>query len=271
MLAASPFDTLAETYDADFTTSGIGRLQRKRVWKYLLPLLNESERPLNILEINCGTGEDAIQLASMGHSVIATDASDAMIAKANEKIGGAAIPILGLQFHTCSFDQLKNSFRGQKFDLVFSNFGGLNCIDKKALGQLRDDLRSLLRPDGKFFFVVMGNCCIREMIHFGIRGKWKSAFRRFKPVVDFSVNGDSMAVYYYSPAALKAAFSPTFKLLQKRPVGLFIPPSYLEKRFAGNEKKFQRLEKREEKFGASSLSVFADHYCAIFKRSGTNA
>ena len=80
MLEASPFDTLAETYDADFSSSAIGLMQRKRVWKWLVPLLNESGRSLNILEINCGTGEDAIRLASMGHRVIATDASAAMIA-----------------------------------------------------------------------------------------------------------------------------------------------------------------------------------------------
>jgi hypothetical protein len=271
MVAASPFDTLAKTYDADFTTSQIGRLQRKRVWKYLLPLLNERGRSLNIMEINCGTGDDALRPASMGHNVIATDASTDMIEMANEKIGRATGPITGVQFCTCSFDQLRNNFTGQKFDLVFSNFGGLNCIDKKALRDLRDELGSLLQTDGKLFFVVMGRCCVSEIMHFGIRGKLKTAFRRFRQTVDFSISGNSMPVYYHSPAAMEGLFRPAFKLLQKWPVGLFIPPSYLENRFSGDGKKLQRLERKEEKFGSSSLAAFADHYCAIFKRSGTNA
>jgi len=94
--------------------------------------------------------------------------------------------------------------------------------------------------------------------------------RRFKRTVNFSVNGQSMPVYYYSPAALKTAFSPNFKLLQKQPVGLFIPPSYLGNRYAADGKKLDRLEKKEERFASSSLAGFADHYCAIFNKSGTN-
>ena len=38
--AASPFDILASSYDADFTVSTIGQLQRERVWHYLQALLN---------------------------------------------------------------------------------------------------------------------------------------------------------------------------------------------------------------------------------------
>ena len=86
MTTKSPFDLMAETYDADFTTSAIGKAQRKQVWDCLLPLLNASRKTLKILEINCGTGHDAIQLCNLGHSVTATDASEAMIGKARQKM-----------------------------------------------------------------------------------------------------------------------------------------------------------------------------------------
>ena len=87
MQSTAVFDILAQNYDADFTSSAIGRLQRNRVWSYLNPIIKEAGRPLKILEINCGTGDDAIQLATMGHRVIATDSSAGMIEKAKEKIG----------------------------------------------------------------------------------------------------------------------------------------------------------------------------------------
>ena len=96
----TPFDELANSYDADFTSSVIGRMQRKRVWTVLTPLLNEASRSLNILEINCGTGEDALQLAGLGHRVIATDASEAMISLAREKAtqlhNGTANPLFNV-------------------------------------------------------------------------------------------------------------------------------------------------------------------------------
>ena len=71
----SPFDIMAETYDADFTYTTIGALQRQQVWNHLQDILKKGAPEMNILEINCGTGEDAIKLARLGHTVTATDRS----------------------------------------------------------------------------------------------------------------------------------------------------------------------------------------------------
>ena len=61
----SPFDREAASYDVDFTYTAVGKLQRKRVYHFLAKSL--SEKPLQVLEINCGTGEDATWLASRGN------------------------------------------------------------------------------------------------------------------------------------------------------------------------------------------------------------
>lgn len=269
MHAPSPFDTLAETYDVDFTASAIGRMQRKRVWSFLSPLLNDTARPLRILEINCGTGDDAIKMAMLGHKVTATDASAAMIKKAQEKISGSINPA-AVEFVVCPFDQLANIFANEKFDLVFSNFGGLNCIDKEALKQFGKDLSVLINPGGQIFVVLLNRCCLWEILHYSTRGKFKTAFRRFKRSVDFTVNGKTMPIWYYSPGQLKKIFSAFLKLTEKHPVGLFIPPSYLEKNFMTRTKRLNRLDNYERKFGYPFLSSFGDHYCAIFKKEGTD-
>src|SRR5438105_2569973 len=106
MLVQSLFDILAETYDSDFTASSIGKLQRKRVWKLLTPILQSYNRPLKILEINCGTGEDALHLAEMGHEIIATDASGVMIEKAQRKLYESKINSDQIEFLQCSFSGL---------------------------------------------------------------------------------------------------------------------------------------------------------------------
>ena len=264
MAAPSPFDALAETYDSDFSLSAIGGMQRDRVWSFLTPLLEGTGSPLKILEINCGTGDDAMQMAAMGHTIIATDASEQMIWKAKEKMSGSVHPN-SIEFVVCPFDQLATVFEGQQFNLIFSNFGGLNCISKDYLKKLGKDLATLIAPGGKLLVVLMGRCCIWEIFYYGIRGKFKTASRRMNATVNFRVNDSSMPVYYYSPAGLKRVFSPSFTLLEKYPVGLFIPPSYLEKKFTGKQNHLKKLERRENKFGYSFLSSFADHYCAIFK------
>jgi ubiquinone/menaquinone biosynthesis C-methylase UbiE len=266
--AESPFDTLASTYDADFTGSNIGRLQRERVWSFLQGLLIAKQGSLKIMEINCGTGEDAVRLALLGHKVIAADASAAMIEKAKEK--SASYPIdLPVQFVVCSFEQLSALFANEQFDLVFSNFGGLNCIDQTALEQLSKDLYALIKPGGHLFFVIMGRCCLWEIFYYGTRGKLRTALRKFRKSVNFTVNGTTIPVHYYSPAIIKKIFTTSFSFLQQHPVGLFIPPSYLEKKFELRPRWLDRLNRLEKSSGYSFLSLFADHFCINFKKPVT--
>jgi ubiquinone/menaquinone biosynthesis C-methylase UbiE len=70
--AGIAFDSIADQYDDIFTHSLIGRAQRDVVWDALKKTFRPGER---VLEINCGTGEDALFLSKMGVSVHACDAS----------------------------------------------------------------------------------------------------------------------------------------------------------------------------------------------------
>lgn len=269
MSSTSPFDQMATGYDAEFTHSAIGKMQRSRVWTYLEPMLDNAGHALDILEINCGTGHDAIQLAALGHRVKATDASISMINKAKEKMNGQAGTITGLSFSVCAFDQLSQQFNGERFDLVFSNFGGLNCVDEDGLSALSRDLVQLVKPGGMLMLVLMGKCCIREMAYYAIRGKFKQAFRRFGKSADFTYGPSAMRIYYYSPAKIKSMFSAGFQQVQNFPVGFFIPPSYLEKKYEGKTDQLNRLGRREKKYGYPFLSAFSDHYGIILKKAGT--
>ena len=266
--ATSPFDLLASTYDADFTVSTIGRLQRERVWSFLQKLLHTKQGPLKILEINCGTGEDAIRLAGLGHTVIASDGSAAMIEKAKEKAASYNINV-PVEFVVCPFDKLSTLFVNEKFDLIFSNFGGLNCIDQPALSQLHEDLSSLIKPGGDLFFVIMSPYCMWEIFYYCTKGKLKTAFRKLSKSINFNINGATIPVHYYSPARIRKIFATSFSFLQQHPVGLFIPPSYLEKKFEIRPHWLERLNKLEKRSGYSFLSPFADHYCISFKRPFT--
>lgn len=264
--AVATFNKMASTYDADFTMSGIGRLQRERVWCYLNNFLAAEGRPLRILEINCGTGEDALRLADLGHDVIATDASGFMIKCAAEK-ASTLHPRGSVIFVTCSFDELASHFANEKFDLVFSNFGGLNCIDTNALKNISHDLAKLLQPQGHLLFVVMSNCCLREIFYYAIRAKMRTAFRRLHGVSTFGAGNNIMTVFYYSPKGFRKIFCQHFSFEQQHPVGLFIPPSYLEKRYANTSRSLEKLNRLEKKWDYPAMARFADHYCIVFKKA----
>ena len=121
------FDDAAKNYDADFTFSQTGAAQREIVYNHLL----ESEKlksPLSILEINCGTGEDAIWLANHGHSVLATDASEEMIRVAKQKASG--LNKLDLQFQQAEFSALNTKYRNIKYKIIVAL---RTCVVNKLL------------------------------------------------------------------------------------------------------------------------------------------
>ena len=266
MNAATIFDVLAQNYDVEFTTSRIGQLQRNRVRFFLTALLNKMNRPLKILEMNCGTGEDALWLASLGHTVTAADASAVMIDKAKTKLQQTA-SLPGVQFFQCPFHELANEFKNERFDLVFSNFGGLNCIDSTAMTILSKDLSSLLKENGELFFVIMAKYCAWEIGYHCLKAKFTIALRRIKKQTDFIIDKTMMPVYYYSPGTVRKLFSQQFNYENKKPVGIFIPPSYLEYHFKAREKQLQRLNRWEEKCSLEAFAAFADHYCISFTKS----
>ena len=62
-MSSGCFDLLAADYDRTWTNSGAGRLQRDAVWRHLLPLFHSGDW---VLDLGCGTGEDAQHLSRLG-------------------------------------------------------------------------------------------------------------------------------------------------------------------------------------------------------------
>jgi hypothetical protein len=85
-LKPTPFDATARGYDFEFTETQVGRMQRAVTHRYLQELI-ASAKPQTALELNCGTGEDALWLANQGLLVTATDLSA-------EKVVGKGVRVL---------------------------------------------------------------------------------------------------------------------------------------------------------------------------------
>jgi ubiquinone/menaquinone biosynthesis C-methylase UbiE len=212
------FDPVAEGYDDQFSNTIIGKLQRSTVWKFLNKDLDE--RNLEILEINCGTGIDAHWLSEKGHSVVATDVSSNMI-----KVAKAKFP--KVKFQVCGFNDIESSFKSNSFDVVLSNFAGLNCIDESELKKVQKSIAEVLKPHGKFIGVFLGKDTWMEQFYFWIKGKNELIYRRKTQAVANLDDVSSQSVWCYSVREIDAITS-CFSVNSVRSVGLFIPPSYLE-------------------------------------------
>lgn len=254
------FDHIASNYDQEFTHSSIGTLQRQKVWDYLDEKLHEG--PLFILELNCGTGEDAIHLAGKGHHILATDISLEMIKVASAK----AIEMRlneNISFLPCDLNKLEEAeLKNNSFDLVFSNFGGLNCLDTIALKKLSKIASRLLKPNGHFIGVIMPDLCLWESLYFLGKFNGKKAFRRYKtgPLV-VNIQGQEVETWYYSPRRVEMLFDDEFRLKHLQPVGLFLPPSYLDPFFKQRQGLLNRLDSLEEKTNRHPFTArYADHF-----------
>src|SRR5271156_3536604 len=164
------FDSLAARYDDLFTRSMIGRAQRSAVWKVLSETFNPGG---HILEINCGTGEDALFLARNGLSVVACDASEQMIRTARQRMG-AEDPDAAIHFEVLATEKL--FFRPDDlFDGALSNFSGLNCVAN--LQQTASDLAAMVTPGAPVLLCFSTRFCLAETIWFLFQGQFRKAFR----------------------------------------------------------------------------------------------
>ena len=178
----------------------------------------------SILELNAGTGVDAVFLAEHGYRVYATDISEVMIdiLKAKGKSKKAKISI---KAEAMSFDEISN-IKENNFDAVVSNFGGLNCIND--FSKLSVDLAAKLKPNGLFIAVVMNKICPWEIFYYIITLKFGEAFRRFKKHgIMAELNGEKVLTYYFTPGEFTAAFSRNFTKVKLFSLGLKTPPPYL--------------------------------------------
>jgi ubiquinone/menaquinone biosynthesis C-methylase UbiE len=236
------------------------------VRKWLTGFLKNKSN-LRVLEINCGTGDDAIWLASMGHRVMATDISEAMVFAAKTKLLLNKIN-LPVQFVQSAFIDLSGVLQGEKFDLIFSNFSGLNCVKADELAILNNQFYQLLKPGGHMAAVIFGKYNWWETIYFLSKFKWSKAFRRWKkePSSSQLKEGIFQPVYYYSIRRFRRLLG-HLRMVEKRPVGLFIPPSYLEPVLQKNTRLFHFLEKAEMTAGGiASFSQLADHSYLLLKK-----
>ncbi len=220
--AGRAFDTVAKDYDRVFTQSLIGRSQRDAVSEEIARTFNPGDC---ILELNCGTGEDALFLSRRGMSVLACDASRDMIAVAKRRQSDEA-PDSAIRFEVLPTESLCDLNHSQRFDGVLSNFAGLNCVDD--LAEFARQLAGLVKPGGSALLCLCTRFCFWEIAWFLAHGKLGKAFRRCRGSAMAELNGVPLRVHYPTVRSIRSAMRPWFVLRSCKGIGVSVPPSYLE-------------------------------------------
>jgi ubiquinone/menaquinone biosynthesis C-methylase UbiE len=260
-----PFDHIASTYDSVFSRSAIGQFQRKRVWKYIENVLPEL-KGFEMLELNCGTGEDSVLFGEGGFNIVATDITEEML-KITEKKAEQCSMQHKISSHFLDLETFNETLFDKKFDLIFSNFGGINCMNPESLKTLMAKLPTILNPGGRFVGVVMPKFCAWETLFFLLRFQFKKAFRRLTSKHAISdLHGPNVKTWYYHPSQITGWSRQNFKVVSLQPIGIALPPAYLERFFTVKKRWLLRLNKIERRFSKGAiLSGMADNYIIDLK------
>jgi ubiquinone/menaquinone biosynthesis C-methylase UbiE len=248
------FSRQSVIYDAHEEQHLILQWMREQVRTHALFFLQPAKK---ILELNAGTGLDAVFFASRGFKVHATDLSDGMISQLKRKVD-----LLKLQekitMQQCSFTELEKIGNGP-FDYIFSNFGGLNCLADLTL--VTRKISALLKPGGFVTVVMMPPICPWELALI-FRGHFKTAVRRLqRGGVLARIEGVNFMSYYFFPRQVLKAFGKTFKKAKLQGLASISPPPYMKNFPKRYPKLYKLLTSVDERISClPPFNLWADHF-----------
>lgn len=253
------FSRQSNDYDHSDQSNQVLQDMRHQVYAHVEKYLRPESY---ILELNAGTGLDALHFISAGHRVHATDLSDGMIRQIRSKISENDLSAQ-LTFQQVSFDQLDKVYL-KNFDYVFSNFGGLNCIQDLSL--VSQHLPPLLKPNAFLTWVIMPPVCPWELLAI-FKGRWKHALRRLNKNGTLAhLEGEYFKTYYHSLKNIRSALGPSFTLIGLEGLAALSPQPY-HKEFPVKHPEFYNALRKLDGWCHSTFPFnrWADHIMVTFQ------
>ena len=125
----------------------------------------------SVLDLCCGTGLLADELLARGYRIVGVDASEAMLARARERLGA------GVELHQLTLPELALD---EVFDAAVCTFDGLNYLTPDELRLTLRAVARRLRPGGWLVFDLHTDAML--------------AFTSANPVVEGEADGNEFAI-----------------------------------------------------------------------------
>jgi SAM-dependent methyltransferase len=215
---ADAFSATAEKYDAFARDHPHLTRMRNKVYEQVVRVVPAGAR---ILELNAGTGTDAVALARRGFRVHATDIAPGMLARARAKVDALAPELAGrVTIQPLSFTSL-DAVDGAPFDAVFSDLGGLNCTPD--LRPVAASIGRIVRPGGVAVLVLMPPICLWELAT-AVTGQFGLATRRLRRGgTRAHLEGRYFDVHYFTPERAIRALGPGWDVLAIEGLSVITP------------------------------------------------
>lgn len=218
---ARAFDAVALEYDSALGNNVLIQRMRKRLIDRIVATFPADGR---LLDLGCGTGIDAADLAARGYEIVAIDSSRAMIERTQARAASENVES-GVNAIYCGIHELEHLFPNE-FDGMYSDLGPLNCIPD--LHDASHKMARLLKPRGRIVASVIGKYCPWEFAFYAFRFNFaRASVRLTSHSVPVPLAREKIWTRYYSPREFYRAFEEEFELKSLRALNLFMPPPYL--------------------------------------------
>lgn len=265
------FDQAAKSYDLRYgPPSGSSPGNPLVTWlraQHLAVLRDIFPPNASLLDIGCGTGEEAMSLVQTGYSVLGIDISPKMIWQAQAKAAGYGV-LRGLLFRRLAAGRLAELDERGPFGGAYAGLGTLNT--EPDLPGVARGLYDLLEPGAAFAATVLNRRCLYERLHTLRRAKPAVSVTRSAGWVEAQAGASSVIapVRFYTPDEFAAAFAPLFTVESSIALPLWLPPVHLCDVYNENPGRFKSLEARDRRMRSwRGFRAWGDHFLMILRRA----
>ena len=183
-----------------------------------------------LLELGCGTGTDAIELAKSGCRIFGIDISKGMVAEAHEKVVAEGLEDRVVIVPGRSRDLLQIVLQSpwSSFDGGYANF---TLTYEEDLAGIAKGLAEILRPGAFFICTLPNRVVLSEVLVYGLQLRFQDfLWRLAKPLLK-DVHGVKLEIRACSPWQVREAFHSYFELRALVGLPTFLPPVYLHPQY----------------------------------------
>jgi SAM-dependent methyltransferase len=257
-----PFDEVASGYDLREADNPIMQLMRRRS---LAILESTFSRGATLLDIGCGTGTEAIWMATRGRTLFAVDSSPQMLKVLADRAAAAGLTVQSRLMRAGELSTLVDERGESSFDGAYSSFGALNT--EASLEPSVAALSRLVRPGGRIVLSVMNRWCVTEMGLLVAGGRAGQALRRSRPSIRVAVGSNFADVTYPSWRQLRRALKPQFRVVSVQALPLLLVP-YAWPALAAHPRTYRALCRLDSVLASHPpFAWLGDHLLVVAERS----
>lgn len=221
-----------------------------------------------VLDVNCGTGNDFPYFLSKSCLIKGCDISTGMLNKAAEtfhhQIESGKIEL----FQGALENMDTSTFKAQSFDLIYSITGGFSYIDDAELKRVFGCLGNFLKPNGKIITAHFGRFALAESLFYLARMKPGMAMIRRKRKIKVSIKQQHFMMHLQSHQHLSKLFSDTFIVEGIHPLLYFTPP--YQTGYKPNPKNLAKKRLKELRvIHKKNLANFSDQFVVVLSKKNT--